>query len=90
MTEPYFFAIRNSGDIAHCYDIRGKIILGFNLRALTGCGMRTAKDIVYHEMIHQYVDYHLNVEDNDHHGWEFWTYYFEFSLPGDTLGEVII
>ena len=40
---------------------------------------RAMRATIYHEMVHQYLDYHLGVEDNAHHGDLFWLVYFLFA-----------
>jgi hypothetical protein len=42
-------------------------------------GLRAMRGTVYHEMVHQYLDYHLDIEDNAHHGELYWLAYFTFA-----------
>ena len=45
------------------------------------CGLSHANALVYHEMIHQYLEDVLEVDEVDHHGPIFWQYY-EYFNPG--------
>lgn len=52
--------------------------------------LREIRATVYHEMVHQYIDYFLGIEDNAHHGDIFWLVYYTFAnatfdweRPGD-------
>ena len=46
-----------------------------------------ARSIIYHEMIHQYVEEYLGVYEDDHHGAEFWRNYRLFAPKGIILFE---
>ena len=44
--------------------------------------VREMRATVYHEMVHQYLDYHLGVDqEEDHHGELFWLVYFTHATP---------
>lgn len=43
-------------------------------------GFEAARELVYHEMIHQYVDEFLGIKDTCHHGREFKKNYNRFSF----------
>ena len=55
-------------------------IISFNTKAISG--MLMARSIVYHEMIHQYLDQILNIDE--HHGINFWKAYRKFN-PGNVI-----
>ena len=42
-------------------------------------GSRAMRGTVYHEMIHQYLDEYLGIEDNGDHGDQFWLAYYTFA-----------
>ena len=42
-------------------------------------GVREMRATVFHEMVHQYLDYHLDINDTAHHGELFWLVYFTFA-----------
>ena len=50
-------------------------------------GISHARSVVYHEMIHQYLEDILDVQEDDHHGPVFWQYYTYFATIGIELGE---
>jgi hypothetical protein len=56
-------------------------IIFINLNHVNGNNVRS---IIYHEMIHQYVEEFLRVEESDHHGPEFWRNYRLFK-PSDVV-----
>jgi len=56
----------------------------FSMRTIKG--LKLAKDLVYHEMVHQYVQEILNIEEEVHHGPEFWKVYRRFRPEGVKLG----
>lgn len=77
-------------------DLHGKVSDGgprgpiMRIHPFSGSNEREMRSTVFHEMIHQYLDYHLDVEDNGHHGDLFWLAYFTFAngtfdweKPGD-------
>ena len=47
------------------------------------------RDVVYHEMIHQYVEEWLGLEEENHHGEIFWRNYRLFAPEGVQLFEVL-
>ena len=51
-------------------------IISVNLRHINGNNVRS---IVYHEMIHQYLEEYLNIEEKIHHGPIFWKHYRKFA-----------
>lgn len=55
-------------------------LMHFNLKHLRGIWEK----VLYHEMIHQYVEEYLGIEEEDHHGDEFWRNYRIFN-PGYEL-----
>ena len=70
---PRFHRTRSRGEYAsYVAGITTQSELHFNTTAITG---KMARSIVYHEMIHQYVEEFLNVEEKNHHGELFWFYY---------------
>lgn len=50
-------------------------------------GFKHATAIIYHEMIHQYVEEFLNLTEENHHGPIFWRNYRMFAPSGVELGE---
>ena len=56
----------------------------FNSRAIKG---HWARSIVYHEMIHQYVEEYLGVDEKEHHGPVFWKHYRKFAPTNVILFE---
>lgn len=61
--------------------------LEFNPVDIKGLGLATA--IIYHEMIHQYIEEILDLEEENHHGPIFWQYYEYFSPQKLELGEYL-
>jgi hypothetical protein len=59
--------------------------LEFNLSGIKG--MQHARSVVYHEMIHQYVEEYLHLSEDNHHGPIFWRNYKMFAPANITLGE---
>lgn len=57
----------------------------FNPADIKGIAHATA--IIYHEMIHQYVEEYLELDEDDHHGPIFWRNYKLFAPAGVELGE---
>ena len=54
--------------------------LEFNLRRLK---YPMARSVIYHEMIHQYVEEILDIQEDDHHGEIFWLIYRWFAIDSD-------
>lgn len=81
---PRFFATRS--DCHAQYDANIPAI-EFNTREIKG--IRHATAIVYHEMIHQYVEEYLGLEESDHHGPIFWRNYLLFAPKNIELGECL-
>src|SRR5210317_1897238 len=80
LTRPLMLNTRASWLYA-CYSIAGyQSIIHFNLKHLRNKGFK----VLYHEMIHQYVEEYLGIEEEDHHGEEFWRNYRLFN-PGYEL-----
>jgi hypothetical protein len=52
-------------------------------------GIKHATAIVYHEMIHQYVEEYLHLHEDNHHGPIFWRNYRIFAPAGVELGETL-
>jgi hypothetical protein len=53
-------------------------------------GIAHARSVVYHEMVHQYIEEFLENEDCDlHHGPEFWKAYRRFAPSDVELGECL-
>lgn len=52
-------------------------------------GIDFARTIVYHEMIHQYVEEFLELDESDHHGNIFWRNYRLFAPVNIELGELL-
>ena len=59
--------------------------LEFNLNGIKGLAHATA--VVYHEMIHQYIEEILHLDEDDHHGPIFWQWYEYLAPCGIELGE---
>jgi len=63
-------------------------VIEINPREITGFQHATA--IMYHEMIHQLIEEHFELEEDDHHGPLFWKYYKLFVPSLDIeLGECL-
>jgi hypothetical protein len=54
--------------------------LEFNLRRLK---YPQARSVIYHEMVHQYVEEILDIQEDDHHGEIFWKVYKWFAIDSD-------
>lgn len=52
-------------------------------------GIDHARAVVYHEMVHQYVEEYLKLDEDDHHGPIFWRNYKLFAPAGIELGECL-
>lgn len=73
---------------AHAQYVDGnKPRMEFNLAGLKG--MQHARSVVYHEMVHQYVEEFLNVHEENHHGPIFWRNYKMFAPKNVELGETL-
>lgn len=59
-------------------NIRGVLIINLKIK-----GIATAKETVYHEMIHQYLDEILDIEESNPHGPIFQQYYAYFAELSD-------
>lgn len=80
LTRPPFYFTRAT-DYWACYqgDADGHGLF-FNSRAIKG---NMARSLVYHEMIHQFVEEIAHVDEGDnHHGPVFWSFYTRFA-PAD-------
>jgi hypothetical protein len=62
----------------------GPSVLAFNLSQLEG--FSHARAVVYHEMVHQYIEEFLGLDESDHHGPLFWRNYKLFAPPITELG----
>ena len=83
---PAFFATRARGEYAS-YEAGlhgGLSVIWFNSREIKG---HWARSIVFHEMIHQYLEEFLQVEESDHHGPKFWKEYRKFAPHNIVLFE---
>jgi len=49
-------------------------------------GFPHARAVVYHEMVHQYIEEFLGLDEDDHHGPIFWRNYKLFAPPITELG----
>lgn len=72
LEEPRIYFCRSNNMDAH-YSSRG---LGFNLADTKG--LFAVRELVYHEMLHQYIDEFLELETLDDHGKEFKKQYNKF------------
>ena len=84
---PRFFGIRNEREYASFQaagEAGGESWMFFNTRHIKGFW---ARSIVYHEMIHQYVEEYLGIEESDHHGPVFWKNYRKFAPHNVVLFE---
>ena len=78
LAEPTILISRSAG-------IHGKVSDGCNRGPIMSFNpvdektLRAMRGTVYHEMVHQYLDYHLDIEDNAHHGELYWLAYFTFA-----------
>ena len=82
---PRIFAMRNDSMFASFQWTEKDSKMWFNPGFISG--LDAVRSIVYHEMIHQYVDEFLDVVDNDHHGRIFWRNYKLFAPSGVALFE---
>jgi hypothetical protein len=57
-----------------------------NSREIANCPVN-GESFIYHEMIHQYLEEYLGIEESDHHGPEFWRNYRLFAPKGIILFE---
>jgi len=87
LTEPKFFAKRWNDSHAQHYATNRYVVIEFNPVGIKGFDHATA--IVYHEMIHQYIDEYLGLEETEHHGPLFWRNYNIFAPANIELGEVL-
>ncbi|MHC4266471.1 MAG: hypothetical protein ACYSUK_11140 [Planctomycetota bacterium] len=79
---PRFYRTRSRGEYAsYVAGIGTESELHFNTTAITG---KMARSIVYHEMIHQYIEEFLGVEENNHHGELFW-YHYDRRQPDNVI-----
>ena len=85
LTRPYFYATRNDREYASyvaCDPLPSEIF--FHTRAIKGYW---ARSLVYHEMIHQYIEEFLQVTEREHHGPTFWKNYRKFAPKNILLFE---
>lgn len=84
LTPPRFRATRVSDTYGQYWfdGFRGRI--DFNLRLISG--MSHGRAVVYHEMIHQYIEEILGTEETDDHGPLYWSVYCYFILPRKNPG----
>ena len=62
----------------------GPNVMSFNTNALEG--FSHARAVIYHEMVHQYIEEFLCLDEDDHHGIIFWRTYKRFAPPITELG----
>jgi hypothetical protein len=86
LTRPRFLVTRNEREYASYQWAEKESIIYFNSRHIRG--FRHALAIVFHEMVHQYVEEYLGIEEEDHHGDEFWRNHRIFN-PGLTMEEIV-
>lgn len=76
LQRPFIRLTRNTRMHGIVSDIgRGRCMIRINPNE----GPDEMRATVFHEMVHQYLDYHLGIEDNGHHGDLFWLVYFTFA-----------
>lgn len=82
---PCFYRTRSRGEYAsYVAGIGSESQLYFNTDHISGTW---ARSIVYHEMIHQYIEEFLGIEEANHHGSEFWRNYKLFAPSNVVLFE---
>ena len=77
LERPYFYGIRNNREYASyvaCDPLPS--IIYFHAAAIKGFW---ARSIVYHEMVHQYVEEYLGYDEPEEHGPVFWKNYRKFA-----------
>lgn len=85
LDRPFIRNTRSSGEYASylASEYYGSTLF-FNAAIIKG---HWARSIVYHEMIHQYVEEFLNVSEENHHGEIFWRNYKIFAPTNVILFE---
>ena len=84
--EPKFFDTRNMRDYAQYQAMPAQSEIYFNCKHIRTIWGRS---IVYHEMIHQYIEEYLCIEEKNHHGNIFWKNYKKFAPTNVLLFEVL-
>lgn len=86
LVEPGIFALRWKDDLGQFVtSTNGSNRMEFNPNNIKG--IPHARAVVYHEMIHQYVEEFLGLDEVNHHGSIFWRNYKMFATNGVELGE---
>ena len=84
LTRPIFRATRNARCLAQAYTIRDVQYIDLNLSDING--IAHAEAVMYHEMMHLYIDNVLGLWEDDHHGPIFWCHYLGLAPKGIELG----
>lgn len=64
----------------HVVRVNGPYRLEFNLRRLK---YPRARSIIFHEMVHQYIEEILDIQEDNAHGEIFWAVYKWFAIDSD-------
>lgn len=86
LTMPRIFATRSEDHWACYHGVEGDPRMYFNNRAIKA---DVARSLVYHEMVHQYVEEIMKADELDHHGEIFWAVYISFAPDDVSLFEVL-
>ena len=78
LTVPHFsYTQSNWRDGGFTIDNRGRPHMDFSPLDLRGISQ--ARALIYHEMIHQFLDFEMGIDEGAHHGPLFWYYYKIFA-----------
>lgn len=88
LTEPVILAKRwRNAHGQHVVPTNGRNRMEFNPAGIVG--LSHARAVIYHEMVHQYVEEILDIQEDDHHGPIFWAWYTHLIKEPIELGEVL-
>jgi len=86
LRQPVIVSLRHRGHHAACVSSTNKALyLTVNQKGFDS--VSHMRSVMYHEMVHQYVEEFLGIDEELHHGPDFWRNYKMFATPELELGE---